>query len=147
MSLKWAKAKSWARIGRSANNRPVSGSSMGMVHYMLSNAYSIFACDLFFRLQFVFINRLLALFVNNNEYWLSFNLHGIWILEHKGATTFQKFGECNSGEAWIWGAKRRRFEGGTQIEGKSREKAGRGGAQWALTSRPPHWLRSCLSRL
>ena len=40
----------------------------------------------------------------------------------------------NSGEARIRGAKRLRFEGGAQIEGEAREKAGRGqtieGAQW-----------------
>ena len=65
--------------------------------------------------------------VNNNKYWLSLNLYGIWILEHKGATTLQKLGEGgNSGEARIRGAKRLRFEGGAQIEGEAREKAGRG---------------------
>ena len=32
----------------------------------------------------------------------------------------------NSGEARIRGAKRLRFEGGAQIEGEAREKAGRG---------------------
>ena len=35
-------------------------------------------------------------------------------------------GGGNSGEARIRGAKRLRFEGGTQIKGVAREKAGRG---------------------
>ena len=30
--------------------------------------------------------------VNNNKYCLSLNLYGIWILEHKGATTLLKLG-------------------------------------------------------
>ena len=40
-------------------------------------------------------------------------------------------GGGNSGEAQIRGAKRLRFEGGAQIEGEAREKAGEGSGEGA----------------
>ena len=52
----------------------------------------------------------------------------------QGRNHASKVGGGNSGEARIRGAKRLRFEGGAQIKGKAREKAGEGsgeGAQWA----------------
>ena len=104
-------------------------SCMGMVYYMLSNACLAIRFSPAIRISLAnrFINRLLA-FVNNNKYWLSFNLYGIWIREHKGATTLQKLGG-NSGEVRIRGVKRLRFEGGAQIEGEARKSEGevRGG--------------------
>ena len=44
--------------------------------------------------------------------------------------TLQKLGG-NSVEARIRGAKRLKFEGGAQIEGKAREKAGKGSGEGA----------------
>ena len=79
-----------------------------------------------FSLAIRFYKPTSGVIVNNNKYWLSLNLYGIWIPEHKGATTLQKLGGGNSGEARIKGTKRLRFEGGAQIEDEAREKAGRG---------------------
>ena len=44
-----------------------------------------------FSLAIPFYKPTSGVIVNNNEYyWLSLNLYGIWILEHKDATTLQK---------------------------------------------------------
>ena len=78
---------------------------------MLSNACLLFV----FRLRFVFAcdsfspairfhKPTSGVIVNNNKYRL--NLYDIWILEHKGATTFQKLGairakpESGARSAW-----------------------------------------------
>ena len=45
-----------------------------------------------FSLAIRFYKPTSGVIVNNNKYWLSLNLYGIWILEHKGATTLQKLG-------------------------------------------------------
>ena len=132
MRPKWAKAKLLARIGRRCEQS--SGPEdpaweWYIICWATSAYYSIFACDSFFRLKFVFISRLLALLliIIINIGLAVYNLYGIWILEHKGATTLQKLGGGgNSGEARIRSAKRLRFEGGAQIEGKPQKKRWRG---------------------
>ena len=120
--------KSWARIGR--RREQWSGpEDPAWEWYTICWAtpayYSIFCLRFVFRLQFVLYESTSGVIVNNNKYWISLNLYGIWILEHKGAATLQKLGG-NSGEARIKGAKRLKFEGGAQIEDEAREKAGGG---------------------
>ena len=44
---------------------------------------------------------------------------------------FKLGGGGNSGEAQLRGAKRLKFEGGAKIEGKAREKAGKGSGEGA----------------
>ena len=45
-----------------------------------------------FSLAIRFYKPTSGVIVNDNKYWLSPNSYGIWILEHKGATTLQVAG-------------------------------------------------------
>ena len=74
---------------------------MGMVHYHYVEQRLLtiqFSPEIPFSLAIRFYKQTSGIIVNNNKYWLTLNLYGIWILEHKGATTLQKLGG-NSGEA------------------------------------------------
>ena len=115
---------------------------MGMVHYNYVEQHLLtiqFSPEIPFSLAIRFYKQTSGIIVNNNKYWLTLNLYGIWILEHKGATTLQKLGG-NSGEAWISGAKHLRFEGGAKSEGEAQEKAGEGSREGLSEPLP----RNCL---